>query len=140
LHKLYLGQPRWGLVYLLLSWTPLPVVAAIAESIWYLAQDSAQFNAHFNQANPTSYLTRQSPASAIASLQLESVADAIRQLDQLREDGLVSEYEFERKRRQLLDRMGKPPTPTDGLNPVKFRARDLILTLKVSTSKLAGII
>jgi TM2 domain-containing membrane protein YozV len=103
LHKFYLGQPRWGLVYLLLSWTPIPVVAAIAESIWYLAQDSAQFNAHFNSSDPTNYFTEQ-PLST--PLQLESIADAIRQLDQLREDGLVSEYEFELKRRQLLDRMG----------------------------------
>jgi TM2 domain-containing membrane protein YozV len=103
LHKFYLGQPRWGLVYLLLSWTPIPVVAAIAESIWYLVQDSAQFDAHFNPSDPTSYFTGQ-PLST--PLQLESIADAIRQLDQLREDGLVSEYEFELKRRQLLDRMG----------------------------------
>jgi TM2 domain-containing membrane protein YozV len=106
LHKFYLGQSRWGLIYLLLSWTPIPVIAAIAESIWYLAQDSTQFNAHFNQSDPTGYFTGQHSSSAIAPLQIDAIADAIHQLDQLREDGLVSEYEFELKRRQLLDRMG----------------------------------
>jgi hypothetical protein len=34
-----------------------------------------------------------------------AIADAVRHLDQLRADGLISEYEFEQKRRQLLDRI-----------------------------------
>jgi hypothetical protein len=34
-----------------------------------------------------------------------AIADALRELDRLRQDGLMSEYEFEQKRRQLLDRI-----------------------------------
>jgi hypothetical protein len=34
-----------------------------------------------------------------------AIADALRQLDSLRQEGLLSEYEFEQKRRQLLDRI-----------------------------------
>jgi Short C-terminal domain len=30
----------------------------------------------------------------------------VRELDRLREEGLISEYEFEQKRRKLLDRIG----------------------------------
>jgi hypothetical protein len=33
------------------------------------------------------------------------VANALRELDALREEGLISEYEFEQKRRQLIDRI-----------------------------------
>jgi Short C-terminal domain len=33
------------------------------------------------------------------------LTDGIRQLEQLRVDGLITEYEFEQKRRQFLDRM-----------------------------------
>jgi Short C-terminal domain len=38
--------------------------------------------------------------------QVLSVTDAVRELDQLRQDGLISEYEFEQKRRRLIDRIG----------------------------------
>lgn len=31
LHKFYLGQPGWGVAYLLLSWTPIPRIACAVE-------------------------------------------------------------------------------------------------------------
>lgn len=97
LHKFYLGQPGWGLLYLLLSWTPIPKVASAIEAVWYLAQDGEQFDQSFNLG-----VQRQSP---VVLQSVENIADALRQLDSLRLEGLVSEYEFEQKRRQLLDRI-----------------------------------
>jgi TM2 domain len=88
LHKFYLGQHRWGLVYVLLSWTPIPHMAAAIEAVWYLVQP----------AGDQLILTPQATA-------LPLLTDGIRQLEQLRIDGLVTEYEFEQKRRQLLDRI-----------------------------------
>jgi hypothetical protein len=41
----------------------------------------------------------------MAPNQVSAIADALRELDDLRQDGLISEYEFEQKRRQLLDRI-----------------------------------
>lgn len=98
LHKFYLGQPGWGLLYLLLSWTPIPKVASAIEAVWYLAQDSEQFDRSFN------FGIQQQPS--VVPQNVESIAEALRQLDSLRLEGLVSEYEFEQKRRQLLDRIG----------------------------------
>ena len=97
LHKFYLGQPLWGVLYVLLSWTPIPKVASAIEGVWYLAQDEEAFDRNFNLGK-----------SAVKSFkqtgdQVSSVADALRELDSLRQDGLISEYEFEQKRRQLLD-------------------------------------
>jgi TM2 domain-containing membrane protein YozV len=92
-HKFYLGQPVWGLVYLLLSWTPIPHIASAIEAVWYLTQDSNHFDHNFNSSAPIG----STPAIA-------TVAASIRELDQLRSDGLISEYEFEQKRRQWLDR------------------------------------
>jgi hypothetical protein len=44
--------------------------------------------------------------SSVSSAQVASqVAIALRDLDQLRQEGLMTEYEFEQKRRQLLDRI-----------------------------------
>lgn len=100
LHKFYLGQPLWGMLYLLLSWTPIPKVASAIEAVWYLAQDGEQFDQNFNLGNEPREARLNAPAQSV-----ESVATALRQLDSLRTEGLVSEYEFEQKRRQLLDRI-----------------------------------
>lgn len=107
LHKFYVGQPLWGIVYLLLSITPIPRVASAIEGIWYLSQDSDEFDLKFNDGSvPTLKTTIKAVSSAnIDPNQISAVADAVRQLDQLRADGLISEYEFEQKRRQLLDRI-----------------------------------
>ncbi|MEP0957793.1 NINE protein [Microcoleus sp. FACHB-1515] len=101
LHKFYLGQPVWGVVYLLLSWTMIPKFASAIEGIWYLLQNQAEFDSNFNGALPPA----PPPSPPIDAGQVEAVAAALRQLDQLRKEGLMSEYEFEQKRRQLLDRI-----------------------------------
>jgi TM2 domain-containing membrane protein YozV len=97
LHKFYLGQPLWGLLYVLLSWTPIPKVASAIEGVWYLAQDEEAFDRNFNLGK--SAVKNFQPASN----QIAVMAEALRSLDTLRQDGLISEYEFEQKRRQLLD-------------------------------------
>jgi TM2 domain-containing membrane protein YozV len=98
-HKFYLGQYLWGIVYLLLSWTPIPHIASAIDAVWYLTQDSNRFDINFNSASLSL------AASTIVAHPMTSVAESIRELDKLREDGLISEYEFEQKRRQWLDRV-----------------------------------
>lgn len=99
LHKFYLGQPLWGLLYVLLSWTPIPKVASAIEGVWYLALDEEGFDRNFNFGK--------SPAKNSPQIgnQVGAIAEAMRELDALRQDGLISEYEFEQKRRQLLDQI-----------------------------------
>jgi TM2 domain-containing membrane protein YozV len=104
-HKFYLGQPMWGILYLLLWWTHIPKVASAIEGVWYLLQDQAEFDRNFNlNVLPAESLSATQSAS-IDPAQVGAIADALRQLDKLRQDGLMSEYEFEQKRRQLLDRI-----------------------------------
>ncbi len=98
LHKFYLGQPLWGLLYVLLCWTPIPHVASAIEGVWYLAQDREEFDRNFN-------LNSEPVNTPVAPPPVGAIADALRQLDALRQDGLISEYEFEQKRRLLLDRI-----------------------------------
>lgn len=104
-HKFYLGQPLWGVMYLLLSWTPIPKVASAIEGVWYLAQEQDEFNRNFNLGVIPASSPVETPAVTFDPAQVGAIADALRQLDSLRQEGLVSEYEFEQKRRQLLDRM-----------------------------------
>jgi TM2 domain-containing membrane protein YozV len=98
-HKFYLGQPIWGVVYLLLSWTPIPHIASAIEAVWYLTQDSTQFETNFNSLMPNT------SSPILVAQPMTTIATSIRELDKLRADGLISEYEFEQKRRQYLDRV-----------------------------------
>ena len=94
-HKFYLGQPLWGIIYLLLWQTPIPRVACAIDAVWYLIQDNQFFANYF----PTA------AAATVPSLepkQVEAIGAALRELERLRQEGLISEYEFEEKRRQLL--------------------------------------
>jgi TM2 domain-containing membrane protein YozV len=99
LHKFYLGQPLWGLLYVLLSWTPIPKVASAIEGVWYLTQDEEAFNRHFNGGK--SALGNGTPGIN----PVVSVAEGLRELDALRQEGLITEYEFEQKRRQILEQI-----------------------------------
>ena len=98
LQKFYLGQPLWGIIYLVLWSTPIPRIACAIDTVWYLIQDVEQFELQFN--GYTNQQIRNTDTQHISA-----IADALRELDQLRQDGLMSEYEFEQKRRQLLDRI-----------------------------------
>ena len=104
-HKFYLGQPLWGILYLLLWWTPIPRIASAIEGVWYLLQEQAEFDRNFNFGINSASLSAPTPAAEVDPAQVGAIADALRQLDRLRQDGLMSEYEFEQKRRQLLDRI-----------------------------------
>lgn len=99
LHKFYLGQPLWGVLYLLLSATPIPHVASAIEGFWYLVLSSDQFDRNFNLDAGGNTVK-----SSLDSEQVNALADGLRQLERLRQEGLISEYEFEQKRRQLLER------------------------------------
>ena len=98
-HKFYLGQPVWGVVYLLLSWTPIPHIASAIEAVWYLTQDSTQFETNFNSLMPNT------SSPILVAQPMTTISESIRELDKLCTDGLISEYEFEQKRRQYLDRV-----------------------------------
>jgi TM2 domain-containing membrane protein YozV len=105
-HKFYVGQPWWGVLYMLLSLTPIPRIASAIEGAWYLAQDSDEFDFKFNEGIVVRTVGDSSRPAAVAPAEVGAIADAVRHLDELRADGLISEYEFEQKRRQLLDRIG----------------------------------
>ena len=103
LHKFYLGQKWWGLSYILLAMTPVASIAGVIEAVWYLIQDPDEFDQNFNGELTELEMTSKG-APAIAE-KVVTIADAMRHLDQLRQEGLITEYEFEQKRRQLLDRI-----------------------------------
>ncbi len=102
-HKFYLGQPVWGVIYLLLWNTPIPSIACAIDAVWYFVQGEEQFNDQFNgltPSNPYKVYTKK-----LEPLQVNVISEGLRELDKLREEGLVSDYEFAQKRRKLLDKI-----------------------------------
>ena len=106
LHKFYLGQYLWGVAYLVLAPTGLPQVACCLEGAWYLSQSDDGFAVRFPRSEKLSPVDAVTPSVPAPADQVAQVAAALRNLDQLRQDGLISEYEFEQKRRKLLDKIG----------------------------------
>ena len=101
LHKFYLGRPIWGIAYLLFGGTTIPQIASVIEGIWYLSQKQNEFDYNFNPDLLLADLSSQ--AVPVDPARVEAIAQALRQLESLRQEGLISEYEFEQKRRQLLE-------------------------------------
>ncbi|MEM1290938.1 MAG: SHOCT domain-containing protein [Cyanobacteria bacterium P01_H01_bin.162] len=98
LHKFYLGQPIWGGVYLLLGWTQIPRIACAVEAVWLLSKSR-------RGKLPEATGAAVSDAGVTASQQTQAIAAALRELEQLRQEGLLSEQEFEQKRRNLLAKL-----------------------------------
>lgn len=73
LHKFYLGQTRWGVLYLLLSWTPLPYVASALEGLWYGLQSPEAFQDRFaaTSSPQTGQNPKNSQSSPLDSLRLD---------------------------------------------------------------------
>jgi TM2 domain-containing membrane protein YozV len=107
LHKFYLGQSLWGMGYLLpglLFWSfpagTIPRLASLIEGVWYLFLSQEEFNRRFNPEWAAVGVL--SSGSSVDPTRVEAIAQALRQLDTLRQEGLITEYEFEQQRRQLL--------------------------------------
>jgi TM2 domain-containing membrane protein YozV len=102
LHKLYLGQRWWCLIYLALALTgsKLVWIAGLFDAVFYLIQNPDEFEMNFNGEVSSEMGTIDFKQSSVVT-----VSESLRELDQLRQDGLISEYEFEQKRRKLLDRI-----------------------------------
>jgi TM2 domain-containing membrane protein YozV len=98
IHKFYLGQPLWGAIYLLLWNTPIPRIAAAIDAVWYFVQGEETFNRQFNGT-----LATRSATAPMSPPPVATIAEGLRELERLRTEGLLSEYEFEQKRRHLLD-------------------------------------
>jgi len=97
IHKFYLGQPIWGGIYLLLGWTQIPRIACAVEGVWFLSRSQRLL--------PTVPGDGGVADGVRASEQTQAIAAALRELEKLRQEGLISEQEFEQNRRSLLAKL-----------------------------------
>lgn len=103
-HKFYIGQYGWGLVYMLLGGTQVPRIASAAEGVWYLVGPHLQ-SLWGKLAAPLATKPAGGSTDGFAGETVEAVASSVREIERLRQEGLLSEYEFEQKRRSLLEQI-----------------------------------
>jgi TM2 domain-containing membrane protein YozV len=48
LHKFYLGQVTWGLLYLFLFWSSISMILGFIEGIYYLTMSDKDFEPKYN--------------------------------------------------------------------------------------------
>ncbi|GAB4215153.1 MAG: TM2 domain-containing protein [Synechococcales cyanobacterium] len=92
LHKFYLGEEGWGIVYLLFFWTGIPALIGFVEGILLLGMGEESFNRKYN--------------STLSLTNADSTRDkalAMHELKKLYDDGIITAGEYEQKRRKLLD-------------------------------------
>ncbi len=111
-HKFYLGQPGWGIIYLLFFWTFIPSIAAVIEFILLAVMDQEAFDRRFNgsrELGPRVVPVAMLPPAGMAApgpsnhASVADVAEQIRKLHELRVAGLLTDDEFERQKSKLLD-------------------------------------
>lgn len=89
-HKFYLGESGKGIIFLLFCWTFIPGIIAFIDFIKYLVMSDDEFNQKYN------------PSINYVHKNALNVSDEIEKLHRLKEKGIITEKEFEDKKKALL--------------------------------------
>jgi TM2 domain-containing membrane protein YozV len=97
IHKFYLGQAGWGILYFLFCWTFIPSIVAFFEFIGLVIMSDQAFDIQYNKgilnssySNP--YLGSSQDKTAVLT-----------DLKKLYDSGIITAEEYEQKRRKYLD-------------------------------------
>ncbi|MFO7745549.1 MAG: NINE protein [Psychroflexus sp.] len=91
-HRFYLNQVGLGFLYLLFSWTFIPFIVAFIDFIVFLTMDKRSFDQKYNRDNlfqNNNYFKT-------------SASEEIEKLYNLKMKGVITQEEFNRKKRELL--------------------------------------
>ena len=110
-HKFYLNQSGKGVLYLLFSWTFIPCFLSLIDLIVLLCMSEDEFNRKYNgvpvQAAPVAPNNNVNTIAinmggAAQSNPTASKSDEIMKLYEMKEKGIITEEEFELKKKTLL--------------------------------------
>jgi TM2 domain-containing membrane protein YozV len=97
IHKFYLGQNGWGILYFLFCWTLIPGIVAFFEFIGLLLVSDRDFDAQYNRG----YVTGSRPPALGESSRVK--VNTLMDLKKLYDAGVITAEEYEEKRRKYLD-------------------------------------
>lgn len=100
IHRFYLGQNGRGLLYLLFSWTGIPLVISIIDAIMLLIMSEESFTKKYNRFVYEAMMNNK--ASRNKTQSKPSTAEELERLHDLKERNIITEEEFERKKERTL--------------------------------------
>ena len=102
-HRFYLNKPISGFFYLILFWTFIPAIIALIEFVVLLCMSDEEFDRRYNAyaiapptiiVNPTTEVTAKSDHTPYV--------EAAKKLYDLKVKGMITDEEFEQKKKMLL--------------------------------------
>lgn len=90
IHKFYLNKSGQGILYLLFCWTFIPSIIALVDFFILIFMDDKTFDAKYN-AN-----------IGLIDKNTINVSDELEKLYNLKEKGIITNEEFEEKKKKLL--------------------------------------
>lgn len=111
IHRFYLGQTGLGILYILFCWTFIPSLVAFIDFICLLLMSEDRFNQKYNltalimkgQVAPNNNANSNVVAINMGAQQAPvSSTDEIKKLYELKEKGIISQEEFEMKKKTVL--------------------------------------
>lgn len=109
IHRFYLGQSGIGLLYLLFCWTFIPAILALIDFIRLLLMSDEEFNQKYNLTALIMRGHQAAPNSNVVAINMgnqhhvpTSSTDEIKKLYELKEKGIITQEEFELKKKTVL--------------------------------------
>lgn len=106
-HKFYLDRPGAGVLYLLFCWTFIPSFLGLVDGLTLAFMSNEAFDARYNfryqLPAPAQAAPQQIAQSVVVEAPPVSVADELRKLRALADDGVLSEDEFAAQKQRLLE-------------------------------------
>lgn len=110
IHRFYLGQTGLGIVYLLFSWALIPCLIAFIDFIGFLCMSDETFNRKYNSCKEISVSA--APNNNVNTVAINmggpvghstfASSDEIVKLYELKEKGIITQEEFELKKKTIL--------------------------------------
>tara|TARA_B100001142_G_scaffold279952_1_gene290865 strand:- start:61 stop:414 length:354 start_codon:yes stop_codon:yes gene_type:complete len=97
-HQFYLDNTVRGILYFLFSWTLIPSLICIIDIITISSMSEASFNANYNKGYKNNTSSNLSNKGAIQ----RDTADELEKLHELTKKGVLTEKEFQERKKKLL--------------------------------------
>lgn len=112
IHRFYLGQTGLGVLYLVFCWTLIPGLIALIAFIGFLLMSEETFNQKYNLTSIIMKSQQTPPNNNMNTVAINmgtspkdsdsSVSEEIKKLYELKEKGIITQEEFDLKKKTIL--------------------------------------
>ena len=112
IHRFYLGQTGLGVLYLVFCWTLIPGLIALIDFIGFLLMSEETFNQKYNLTSIIMKSQQTPPNNNMNTVAINmetspkdsdsSVSEEIKKLYELKEKGIITQEEFDLKKKTIL--------------------------------------